>query len=244
MAAVLAAILGWMCGALVNYLADVLPARRRLSAPFCPGCEQDLNWLNYLLWPRRCPACGRRRGLRTWLVEIGAVGATVWLWYQQPHLGFWVGLVLLVYFGLVVVIDLEHRLILHPVSLAGAVLGLGVGTWLHGWKSTLLGGLAGFGSMLALFVLGAVLMQIIARLRGRSIDEVALGFGDVNLSGVLGLLLGWPGVFAGLILTILLGGLVSLIYIVYMLIARRYRSFTAIPYGPFMAASAVLLLFR
>lgn len=240
----IAPILGWLGGMLVNYLADVLPTRRRLCAPFCQNCQSDLGWVNALLWPRRCAACGRPRGWRSWLVEAIAVAAATGLWLKQPRLGFWVSLVLVLYFGLVVVIDLEHRLILHPVSLAGAVLGLGVGIWLHGWKSTLLGGLAGFGSMLALYILGGLFVSLIARLRGRSINEIALGFGDVNLSGVLGLLLGWPGVFAGLMLTILLGGLASLIYIVFMLIARRYQAFSAIPYGPFMAASAVLLLIR
>jgi len=31
-------------------------------------------------------------------------------------------------------------------------------------------------------------------------DEVALGFGDVNLAGIMGLLLGWPGITAGLVI--------------------------------------------
>jgi len=59
----------------------------------------------------------------------------------------------------------------------------------------------------------------------------------------MGLLLGWPGIVLGLVLAILLGGAVSLIYIVGMLITRRYRTFAAIPYGPFLVLSGVILIF-
>lgn len=158
-------------------------------------------------------------------------------------LGYWVGMTLLLYFGVVVVIDVEHRLILHPVSFVGVLLCLGVGIWLHNLAPTLIGGLAGFGFMLVLYIFGNFFARWMARLRGAPIDEVALGFGDVNLAGVLGLLLGWPGIIGGLLLAILMAGVVSLIYIVLMLIFRRYRAFTAIPYGPFLVAGAILLLY-
>jgi leader peptidase (prepilin peptidase)/N-methyltransferase len=72
---------------------------------------------------------------------------------------------------------------------------------------------------------------------------VALGFGDVNLSGVLGLLLGWPAILVGLLLAVLLAGIVSLIYLIIMLALRRYRLFTALPYGPFLIAGAGLIIF-
>jgi leader peptidase (prepilin peptidase)/N-methyltransferase len=75
------------------------------------------------------------------------------------------------------------------------------------------------------------------------LSEVALGFGDVNLAGVMGLLLGWPGIVLGLVLAIFLGGFVSLIYIVIMLITRRYKTFAAIPYGPFLVLGGVILIY-
>ena len=66
---------------------------------------------------------------------------------------------------------------------------------------------------------------------------------DVILGGILGLILGWPGIVAGLVLGILIAGLVSFLYLVGMALIRRYQAFTAIPYGPFLVASALLLLF-
>jgi leader peptidase (prepilin peptidase)/N-methyltransferase len=68
-----------------------------------------------------------------------------------------------------------------------------------------------------------------------------LGLGDVKLSVVIGLMLGWAswsdvvtGVFAGF----LLGGLLGLA----LLITRRAGRRTPLPFGPFMLAGALLAL--
>ncbi|WP_258941345.1 prepilin peptidase [Actinomadura luteofluorescens] len=64
-----------------------------------------------------------------------------------------------------------------------------------------------------------------------------IGMGDVKLSGVLGLYLGWFGQDAwliGLLATYLLGGLVAL----GILIVRRSRK-GEFPYGPYMLAGAL-----
>ena len=237
-------LFGWLCGALVNYFSDILPAKRVLTAPVCVHCFETQPLIHYLIWPRRCAACQKRRPIRTWVVELFYSLSAVWLWQNPPErLGFAWGLFLLVYFGVVFVIDLEHRLIMHIVSISGAVICFGLGIGLHGWIQTFIGGVAGFLIMLGLYYLGDVFARWLARRRGENLNEVALGFGDVNLSGVLGLLLGWPGIVAGLILAILLGGIFSFIYLVIMLVFRRYQAFTAIPYGPFLVGSVILLLY-
>jgi leader peptidase (prepilin peptidase)/N-methyltransferase len=164
--------------------------------------------------------------------------------FSSNRLGIWIGAGLLFYFGLVVIMDLEYRIILNPISLAGAVIGAFIGLYLHGWKITLLGGIAGFGIMWILYFLGIIYLRYLSKKRGEAIDEVALGFGDVNLAGVLGLILGWPGITAGLLFAILIGGLVSGAYIVFSLISKRYRPNTAIPYAPFLILGAMLLLYR
>ena len=72
---------------------------------------------------------------------------------------------------------------------------------------------------------------------------MALGFGDVNLSGILGLLLGWPAITVGLLFAVLAGGLISLFIILGMLVTKKYKAFTAIPYAPFLILSALFLLY-
>jgi leader peptidase (prepilin peptidase)/N-methyltransferase len=241
---ILAIIPGWLCGALVNYLADVLPLRRRLTRPFCIQCDTTQAWSNYLVWPRKCPTCGLRRNLRVWLVEIIFMAASVLLSFYPPaKLGYWLGLILLAYLGVVVVVDLEYRLIMHPVSIVGGVLGLVIG-WLNvGWWRTLLGGVAGFAIMGLFYLLGTLIMKQVSRRRGQLADDVALGFGDVNLSGVLGLMLGFPVIIVGLVVAVFIAGIVSLGFIIVKLITRQYHAFMALPYGPFLVLGAVVLIY-
>ena len=237
-------LLGLIGGVIVNYFSDVLPTRRKLVAPFCIYCQSPQPISNYFFWPRRCDECGKRRKNRTWIVELLYIITTLWLWINPPqNLGFEIGYMLLLYFGVVVVIDIEHHLILHPVSLVGGVIGFIIGVWLHGFIPTVIGGAAGFTLMLLLYILGYQFSKLIYRFNKKTITDDALGFGDVMLGGVLGLLLGWPGIILGLVLAILMAGLFSLLYIIIMLILGRYRSLTAIPYGPFMVAGTASLLF-
>ena len=181
-----------------------------------------------------------------WVVEGLAVVGAVWFWSSPEvvrQLGPVAGAVVLVYFAVVVVIDVEHRLILHPVSRFGAVMAALIGVALYGVWPALIGGVVGYGVMLGLYYFGHLFVRLVSKIQGKPLDEVALGFGDVNLSGVLGLLLGWPNVLVGLFLSILLAGFASLVLVLVRLAARRFRAFIAIPYGPFLIGGAVMLLY-
>ena len=176
-------------------------------------------------------------------MEISAVVVTLWLWFAPPaRLGFVPGLILLVYFGVVVIVDIEHRLILQPVSIVGGLLALAIGIQLRGILITLLGGVAGFGLMWLFYFLGLQFTNLIHRFQGKPLEE-GLGFGDVTLSGVLGLLFGWPGVVGALFLGVLIGAAIGLLYLLGMAVTRRFKSFATMPYGPFLVASAVILLY-
>lgn len=234
-------LLGWIAGWLVNYLTDVLPTTRRFSQPTCPNCHTPFRWKDYLLLGN-CRTCGHARGARTLAVQAILTVVAVGLWiFPRQRLPFPLAFLLIVYLAIVMVIDLEHRLVLHPISLFGALLGLGIGLYLRGPVPTLLGGVAGFGIMWVFYYAGEWYVRWMARRRGISPDEVALGFGDVNLSGILGLLLGWPGILEGLLFAIVVGGVVSLGIILVTLALKRYQAFTAIPYAPFLVLSALLL---
>lgn len=154
----------------------------------------------------------------------------------------WQLALIFIFFGVVVVIDIEHRAILHPVSAVGALLFAWIGILRHGVLPTLAGGLAGFFVLLLLYWFGDYFGAWLARRRGQPWEETALGFGDVNLAGVIGLLLGWPAILGGLMLSAIFGGVYSLGYIAYMLARRRYQLFAAIPYGPFLVLGALLLI--
>jgi len=148
-------------------------------------------------------------------------------------------------FILIVVIDLEHRLILWVVVWPAAIAFglLGIITPGHGLVKTLLGGLAGYAITFGIFLLAELFALLLQRLRGQPIDEVAFGGGDVNLAGIIGFAVGWPGIILSLMIAVLAGGLFSLGYIVVQLFRRRYVPFSAVPYGPFLVLGAVAIYF-
>jgi leader peptidase (prepilin peptidase)/N-methyltransferase len=148
------------------------------------------------------------------------------------------------YFILVAVIDIEHRLIIGQISLVGVILGAAVGILLHAPWITLLGGIAGAGIMFVLYQMGRLFSMWVSRKREEPVAEEALGFGDVYIAGIIGLILGWPGITAGLFLAILVGGLISGLSLVIMLLLKKYQPFMALPYAPFLLLAATVLLYR
>jgi leader peptidase (prepilin peptidase)/N-methyltransferase len=243
-------IAGLVGGWVVNYLADVLPVTRRFSPPTCPNCQANHHWQDYLLF-RACRSCGKRRTIRAWIIQLFLVAVSIYIWISPPlHLGYPLGLIILLYLSMDFVIDLEHRLILHVTSIFGAFLGLGAGILRQGLLPTLTGGLAGFGIMFLFYMFGVLFARIRARkMRAAGLeadDEEALGAGDVILAAILGLFLGWPLIWFGLLLGILLGGVVSLLLLLGLFATRQYKEkawMLFIPYGPYFLLSAFMLMY-
>ena len=246
---VLPVLAGLLSAVLVNYLADELPRTRALTRPACRKCGTSYAWTRYL-GLQKCGKCGFSRGFRPWVVLIGMLALALFAWLEPHRLGFAAGMLLLTYFAVVIVIDVEHRLILQPTSVFGALLALGIGWWLHGILPTLLGGLAGLVIMTGFYYLGV----LFTRLRNRRLaamgqpadGEEALGGGDVTLAAILGLLLGWPLIWFGLLMGVLLGGLIGLLIVLVALLRGRYGSqaFSLfMPYAPSFVLSAFLIMF-
>jgi prepilin signal peptidase PulO-like enzyme (type II secretory pathway) len=242
-------LLGCAAGYLVNYLADVLPVTRRFSQPTCRQCDAPFKWNDYLFF-RSCQN-GHSRTARLWIVLAAILAASIYTWINPPSkIGYLLGMILITYFGVVFVIDMEHRLILHPTSVFGSLLGLLVGTVSHGVKDTLVGGLGGLLIMLAFYYFGILFTRIRTKrmlAKGQEADdEEALGAGDVILVTILGLILGWPLIWFGLLLGILFGGFFSLLILLWLVASRKYEKnalMLFIPYGPYFIVSAFLIVY-
>jgi leader peptidase (prepilin peptidase)/N-methyltransferase len=241
---------GLGAGTVVNYLADVLPVTRTLSRPSCPNCGQAYDTADYLFM-KACNQCGNRRRARAWSALVIMVAVHLYIWINPPaRLPFLLSVLLTIYLATVFVIDLEHRLILHPTSIFGSLLGLGVGWLNYGPGPTLLGGFAGFLIMLVFYLFGMLFTRIRARRLQRAgqaaDDEEALGAGDVILAAIIGLMLGWPLIGLGLLTGILLGGAISLLLVVWLALTSRYKQnalMIFVPYGPYFIVSTFLILY-
>jgi prepilin signal peptidase PulO-like enzyme (type II secretory pathway) len=245
-----AAIFGFVIGVAVNALADSLPRHRRIKSPFCSNCGRPrslLAWsgtVAFLTGRRACPYCGSPLSLRHPVVEISAALWVTWLQWSNPDPAvFWPALLLSTIFLLILVTDFEHRLILHAVTVPGAFLMgvIGILDPSRGPVKTLLGGVVGFVGVFVLYLLGGVFARSVQRMRGQQLEEVAFGFGDVTLAGVIGLAVGWPGILVAIFIGIMTGGFFSLFFLLFMIIRRKYEAFVPIPYSPFLILGALVV---
>lgn len=228
---ILSAILcGWIGGGLVNWAADILPGiRDRQEKPAVKSAMRSLAHYWTLPWYffRRgiCPHCHERLARRSPVVEIVSIGLFVLMaahWGATPTLAIaWLyGLFLLA----VTVIDFEHHRVLNIMLAPAAIVVAGL-SLLPGAPhplDMLLGGAVGFGVFLLLAIIG----------RG------ALGMGDVKLAGVIGMMVGYPGVLTALAVGAILGAAGALV----LLASRRATRKTAIAYAPYLAAGAMITL--
>lgn len=98
--------------------------------------------------------------------------------------------------------------------------------------------MAALGAAIALAIIGGIYLAA----NWRYGKDVAFGFGDVILAPLLGLFLGWinPGIVApGLFFGFILGTFAA----VPAMLAKKADRQTALPFGPFLAAGAVVAVF-
>ncbi|MCD4753811.1 MAG: A24 family peptidase [Anaerolineaceae bacterium] len=237
------ALFGYLFAVIVNYLSDTLPSSHTELNPKCPNCEHPRKLRDYLTLSV-CEGCKKPFSRRHKIVMLFLPALEILLVVRNhPRMNLILSAIMIAYFVLVFVIDFEHRLILHITSAFGLILGAIIGTVRYGFLNMVFGALAGFGIMYLLYLLGFVFIKFLNRKREEPIDDVALGFGDVTLSTVLGAMLGWPGIIGGLFFAILLGGLISGLVLIIGYLNKEQKHLYALPYGPFLLLSALVLLF-
>ena len=238
-------LLGVLVGAFAAHAAETIMARRTLTAPVCPYCRAPYHvwqWSAVLSWlsgQHTCHDCGKPV---RWTRLAGELFlALTWGMLAARYSLSWrvcMAMVAAVPLSMVLVTDLEARLIPNRImlpalalmlvtgTLAGpAVPGLDVFLWWH----ALLGGLVGF---LVFWLLGVVGVALLG--------EGALGAGDVKLAAYVGAVVGFPLVVEALVLTFLLGGVGAGL----VLLSKRGALRMAIPYGPFLVlGGAVVMLY-
>ncbi len=254
--AILLFLIGLGVGIVLNSLADNLPpdvlglrhAPGRPRCRYCGAAHRPEYWLalaGLLARGGHCEHCGGPRPLRPVVVEVaaGLSLAYLWGWAGGQAFKFLAAAVVVALFVLITIIDLEHRLILWVVIYPAAVIValIGVLSPERGWQKTLVGGAVGFGLVGGMFLLGEVFSRVMALARGRPLDEVAFGWGDVNLAGVIGLAVGWSGVLFAVLIAIFSAAAFGLVYLVAQRLRGHYTWFTAIPYGPFLVLGALAI---
>lgn len=230
------AIWGLIAGGIINWLADDLPKREGIELPRCIRCEKgwgpagSLAITRRITQPNGCPQCDLPPRLRPLLVEI----STTIFFFILPFLilepiELIINSSYIAVLILVIVTDLEHRLIFHavtfPMTLVAVLLSFVALN--NNWYLALAGALAGFLIFLFFYWLGQLLF-----------GPGALGFGDVTLSMMMGAMLGFHRIISALIIGIIIGAVVSTV----LLIMRRAGRKTIMAYGPYLAVAGISML--
>lgn len=235
-------VLGVLVGSFLNVVIARVPSGRSVVTPRskCPKCDgvilprDNIPLLSWFLLRGRCRSCREPISVRYPLVELltGLVYAAV-----AARFGFSAETVAFLYLATVGIalaaIDLDcHRLpnvLTLPSYVVGFVL-LGVAAVIEATPMRLLGACVAMASMLVVFFALAV-----AKPGG-------MGLGDVKLSGVIGLYLGYLGVgyvLVGVFLSFLIGGIAGIT----LLLSGRANRRTAIPFGPALIAGTLIAIF-
>jgi leader peptidase (prepilin peptidase)/N-methyltransferase len=228
-------IIGILAGGVINVLADDLPARVNPRTPHCPRCGHVYEPSHWLALARRalggeCPDCGLPTRPRAILVELGTATLFAILpFFIEPVLDLTIYAIYVAVLVLVIVIDLEHRLILHVVTIPTTIFALLASLLLDDNNPLLAvaGAAAGFVFFLIVFFIGQ-------RLFGAG----ALGFGDVTLAMTLGAMLGLQRIFFALMFGILLAGVWALIALAFGRLKLRGH----FAYGPFLAVGGIVMI--
>ena len=229
------AIIGLLLGGVINVLSDDLPARQSPRRPHCPRCGHVHSAGSWFAVTRRsqrgaCPECGLPLRRRTLFVEIGMVILFAALpWLITPPMDLAIYSAYIAVLVLVIVIDLEHRLVLHVVTFPTTAFALAASSLLidGGFYVALAGAVVGFLFFFLAYLIGQ-------RFFGRG----ALGFGDVTLAMTMGAMLGFPRIFVALILGILFAGLYGAV----ALLTGRMQRHSYFAYGPFLAAGGIITI--
>lgn len=233
------ALLGAVIGSFLNVCICRIPEGRPLVAPgsACPGCGHPIRpydnipVLSYLILKGRCRNCGGRISPRYIAVELITAVIALFLFQQYGFsLQFLSAFVFAAALVVVTFIDLEHGIIPDVITLPGIPLFM--------IPAVLVMGVSFLDAFLGAAVGGGVL-YLIAEGYGFFTGREGMGGGDIKLLAMLGAFMGWQSLVFVLLVSSLLGSIVG----IGVMVAKHEGMRYAIPFGPFLAVSALAYIF-
>lgn len=236
-----AALLGLCVGSFLNVLIYRLPRNMNIAKPgsHCPDCGYALKWydnipvLSYIILRGKCRKCGKHISFRYTAVELTNtllwVACVFFFWEKSIPMACIYALACSAYLTMFFS-DLETYIV--PDSLQITLLILGIAATVLDpytpWYAHLIGAVA-----------FALVFWLVAFIFTKKLGKEALGFGDVKLAFVSGLLLGWQKMLAAMLIATVVG---SIVLIILQKVKKRDRT-AEYPFVPFMASGIVLMIF-
>nr|MBI5456082.1 prepilin peptidase [Candidatus Levybacteria bacterium] len=244
-------LIGLFVGSFLGVLVDRIPKKKNFikGRSHCENCKKELGVLDlipvlsFIFLKGKCRYCHARLPYFYPIIEIctGIIFALTYIFLilnSQFSIFNPLSLITLLYYLLIVssfivifFTDLKYGII--PDKIIFLAIAVNIFYLLIFNSSFLILHLvSGFGAFI-FFVLISYIFFSITKKQG-------MGGGDIKLSFLLGLFLGFPGIIVALYLAFLTGGVLSIILIVW-----KKKAFLkdTLPFGPFLIAGTVISLF-
>ncbi len=230
-------------GLLTGSFANVLIYRLPKNEPWawgrsrCQSCKQQVEWydnipvLSWFFLLGRCRKCKTRYSFRYVLVEM-ITALLFGLCYNYYGLS-WLTFEYTIFCWMLVVctfIDFDHMILPDEFTLGGLALGL-IGALLNperNFMDAFIGVLIGGGFLWLLAYIYFVMTQ-----------KEGLGGGDIKLLAWIGAIVGWKSVPFVITTSAIVGSFVGIAFA----LKSKEGLKTAIPFGPYLALAALLVLF-
>lgn len=226
-------LLGLLIGSFLNVCIYRIAREESISFPpsHCTSCGYNLKpkdlvpVLSYIFLGGKCRSCKEKISIQYPIVEI--LNAFLYFMVYLKY-GFTLNLFkfcllssLLIVIGF---IDFKTKYVYNSTVVFGVVSGIcfAILEWIETKTlpiNYMVGAFIGFG----------VIYLIVALTRG-------MGEGDIDIALICGLFLGFKGIIVTLFLSIILGGIVSLIIIIFKLKDRK----SEIAFGPYLAIATIV----
>ncbi len=253
MIAVSAFILGAMIGSFANVCIFRMPMQKSIVWPgsHCFRCGRLLRWfdnipiLSFIILKARCRNCKLKFSIRYPLVELITA-----LFFLALYLKFGASLEFLIFAvftsSMIIMsfIDIDHRIIPDEIDLPGILLGI-VLSGLYPplqlrpqpWDSIFTSpAVISLASSLSGVLLGGGILMALAVFGKMAFKKEAMGGGDIKLIAMIGAFMGWQFVVLTIFISAVAGSLIGFIM-------KLKTSSSYIPYGPYLAAGAMVSVF-
>jgi leader peptidase (prepilin peptidase) / N-methyltransferase len=239
-------LFGVCIGSFLNVVIYRLPSKKSIVFPSscCVHCDHKLSFfdliplLSFLFLKGKCRYCSQTIGLRYFLVELLTGMFFLLAYYLYGFdFDFFKAIVFVCLLIVISFIDLDLMIIPDELPVVGILLAMCFSVYDIFYNGALLkstvvdafvGGGMGAGIMLLMFLVGWLVYR-----------QETLGGGDVKMMFMVGLFLGAKSIVIAVMVSILLGGIIGGLLVVFKIKSRK----DFMPFGPFLALGSVMALF-
>ncbi len=224
-------LFGLVIGSFLNVLIDRIPKGENIvwKPSHCDFCKKPLRWfelfpvVSFLMLGGRCLRCKKQLSWQYPFVESITALGFVYLFYSSIPLVY-MGAFAIIYATWIVLfgIDMKHQILPDEFLVIGLIIILLLGIPLSPDARLV--------HVISAACAGGFFFLIWLLSKGRG-----LGFGDVKLACVLGLLLGHPGTIIALYVAFLTGAIAGVI----LMIGHKAKMKSRIAFGPFLILGAL-----